>query len=301
MVWTYDAETRRAAPSLPKETGAETNFYAVQQEDGGYDDRIEHWLAGVENSAVVPYEKLLRGEIPQAQERMDFATFLSSMFARSPAARRMSAQVMGAAHHAMMSVVLATPERFEAELRKFEAEKGPIDPDIRTRLYDFARDTTKYSLGIHKEATLTALELSDDLQELFYAMGWCLLDASEQYLITSDSPVTRESPPEAAHPVRGNGGFLNKKVAVTFPLSPTRALVMRWTKDSRRASVMINRETSRHLNVVRAACAERFLYADRFEAGLHKLAQKYRHQGNKFQFGSKRDAAALPEIYVRRK
>lgn len=301
MIWTYDAEMRRAAPSLPKETGAESNFYAVQREDGTYDDRIENWLAGVENAASVAYEKLLCGEIPQAQERMDFATFVSSLFARSPATRRMSAQVIGATHHALMSTIAATPERFEAHVQRFEAENGPIDPDVRARLYDFARDTTRYSLAIHKDATLVALNASDDLQELFYDMGWSVLEASDQYLITSDSPVCRESPKESDRPVRGNGGFMNKKVAITMPLSPKRALLMRWTRDSRRGILPIDRSTSRHLNIIRAACAERFLYADRLDAGLHQLAQKYRHQGNKFQFGGPRDTAALPKITVRRK
>src|SRR5687767_15104824 len=78
MVWTYDNQTDTARPSIPKETGAQTNYYSAPgREEGEYDDSIEEWLSGVESDAVAPYEALLAGQIPQDQARADFAVYLS--------------------------------------------------------------------------------------------------------------------------------------------------------------------------------------------------------------------------------
>src|SRR4029078_1226419 len=92
MVWTYDTQTGLVRPSIPKETGAETNFYALRKDNGEYVDAIEDWLWGVEDKTAGPYERLLAGEIPTGQERAGFTTFIASQFARSPTTRRMYAE-----------------------------------------------------------------------------------------------------------------------------------------------------------------------------------------------------------------
>lgn len=191
MVWTYDNQTDTARPSIPKETGAQTNYYSAPgREEGEYDDSIEEWLSGVESDAVAPYEALLAGQIPQDQARADFAVYLSSQHARSPALRRMFAEVIAAHSHAHTKLITATPERFEEHLRRFEVEAGPIAPHIRERVYDFATDKSRYDLVVSREATLRAFLVSDDLLKIFFKMGWQVLASNEHHLISCDSPVT---------------------------------------------------------------------------------------------------------------
>lgn len=295
MVWTYDNHTGTARPSLARETAAQTNFYSAPAEEGQHDDSIEEWLAGVENEAAAPYEMLLAGEIPQDQARADFSVFLSSMFARSLATRRMYAEIIAAGHQAIAKVITATPQCFEEHIKRFEAEEGPIDQHIRERLYDFARDSTRYDLVVSREATLKALLLSDKLLKVFFEMGWQVLVSEQQHLISSDSPVTRASPDDQP----GGGGFIHRQVEVTFPLSPTHCLLLTWRRDLS-GFRPISRSIARMINVERAQHAERFLYADRFDGGIQRLGQKYKRIGLRMTFSGLINSDELPDIEVDR-
>jgi hypothetical protein len=280
MVWTYDNDKDTARHSIPKETGFQRNFYSVVgEQEGQYDDRLEEWLSGVENEAAKPYEALLSGNIPEGQPRADFSVYLSSQFVRSPATRRMYAEVRAAGAQGIMKVITETPERFESQIRQFEAKTGPIEKHIRDRLYNFASDPSRYHLVVSREATLSAFLLSDKLLKLFFKMGWQVLASDDQHLISCDSPVTRASPDD----LPGGGGFIHKKIEVTFPLSPTRCLLLTWRKDIP-GLAPINRSTARKINVERASYAERFLYADRFDSGIQRLAKKHKRTGPLMQF-----------------
>jgi hypothetical protein len=300
MIWTYDSVTGRVAPSLPAETAAETNFYSVQNEKGEYLDQIEGWLSGVESKASDPYGKLLRGEIPKGQQRADFATFMSSLFARSPAVRRLYGESLAANQEAQMAVLTATPERFESVLRRFEAETGPIDPDVRRKLYDFIRDKTKYTIEVSREVTLQALTVSDRLQELFFEMGWMVLESKDQHIITCDSPLTRTVPPETVDPLRGDAGFLNKRVQVTLPLSPTRCIMLRWRNDVSGRLVSISKASARLINGQRAYYSERFLYAREKDDGIVRLALKHRNHGHRMRPSGLINAEDMPPVKIRR-
>jgi hypothetical protein len=83
MVWTYDVDTRRVAPSLPSETGAEMNFYSVRDESGQWRADIERPFSSIETKAAEPYERLMNGDIPTGQARRDFSIFIATLYARS--------------------------------------------------------------------------------------------------------------------------------------------------------------------------------------------------------------------------
>jgi len=200
-----------------------------------------------------------------------------------------------------MAVLTATPERFESVLRRFEAETGPINPDVRRKLYDFIRDKTKYTIEVRREATLKALTVSDRLQHLFFEMGWTVLESKEQHMITCDSPLTRAAPSETIHPVRGDAGFLNKNVQVTLPLSPTRCILLRWRNDVSGRPVSISKASARLLNGQRAYYAERFLYAFERDNGIMRLAQKHRNHGHRMRPSGLINAEDMPVVKIKRR
>src|SRR6058998_1186923 len=75
QVWTYDSLTRRNWSQVPEETGTETHFYSLVNDDGTHDTRIEEMLSGFETRAAPVYEDLLQGNVPKlgTQERVHFA------------------------------------------------------------------------------------------------------------------------------------------------------------------------------------------------------------------------------------
>jgi len=71
----------------------------------------------------------------------------------------------------------------------------------------------------HFQPLRDALKTADPLAPLFFDMKSSILHANHGFFITSDNPVVREVDPRTRHPFYGDGGFTNKTVEVTFPLS----------------------------------------------------------------------------------
>jgi len=300
MVWTYDVKSGRVAPSLPTETGSETNFYSTLDENGQHVDVIETWLSEVEDKAANPYAKLLRGEIPSGQERADFATYLASLYARSPAMRRLNGQVLASGMLAKVKAVTEDPEAFEEARRALEAEGKLESPISREELLAFISDPSKYTLDVDRTATLPALLLSDRLQGPFFEMGWMVLGSNNQHIITCDSPVCRAADPRTIDPLCGDAGFANPTVQVTAPLSSNRCLYMGW-RDDVPGVTPVPKEEARMLNRQRAHYAERFLYADRLDSGIKRLGQKHAEHGHRVSVSGMINDAELPAIQVVRK
>lgn len=296
MLWTYDLLIGTSRPSLPKETATETNFYSVQDENGQYIDAIEKWLQGVETKAAPIYEQLLNGKIPQAQERMDFSTFIASLYSRTPAMRRIYGEVMGSGRQFLMNAIASKPDAFEQEIRRYEAEKGPIDPEVRERMRRFILNK-QYTIDVDHHAAIPALNLSDTLQGIFFEMGWAVVGNDEQHLITCDQPVVRVTPRKTFHPIYGDGGFLNKHVTVTVPLSPNRCLVMGWHPNVK-GVLHIKRDEARLYNQQRAYFAERYLYSSIQDDGIRRLGEKHKTPGMRIKFSGSED---LVEVKVKRR
>ncbi len=70
MIWTYTAGSGKAWSASPENTGVESNVYSVKEEDGEYNDELEHWLASVEDHASKVYHKLLKGSIGDDDKRI---------------------------------------------------------------------------------------------------------------------------------------------------------------------------------------------------------------------------------------
>jgi Protein of unknown function (DUF4238) len=281
MVWTYDIHENAVRRSIPKETAAQTNFYSLRDKDGNYDDKIEEWLSTVESEASAGYQALLRGELPKGEERDWLALFLACMYLRTPAMVRAGAEAMGNAIQAFANFVAKQPsEQFEVSLRRFEAKRGALDPEVRANMQEFLK-SNKYKVQVARHAGLPILGAAQRLFPLFASMGWAVLDAGKQYFITSDYPVIRSSPGKR-HPIYGDGGFLNREITVTMPLSPRRALHMEWSDDAGKV-IDIEREKVRTLNGLRAVFAERHLFADRRDDGIRRLGEKHKESKFKIQ------------------
>ena len=98
-VWTYEKETGKCWSSIPEQTAKQTHFYSIEKPDGTMDSHIEETLSQFEGRADPVYEALLAGNIPSpsnaSNERMYFSQFVALMMARTPAMRRMYAEVIG--------------------------------------------------------------------------------------------------------------------------------------------------------------------------------------------------------------
>ena len=275
-VWTYDKLKANVRHSVPDETGLEAHFYSAEKADGSMDTRLETYLSKVEGTAAPIYENLVRNdEIPTDQQRMDFAHFLALMYARTPTMRRLYGEMSGQMLQTLTYAYGSNDKVFAGMLKRYEADTGKkLTLEEAERLKSDFVDPSNYTIDIHKERTLEALNASDKLTPMFFDMTWTVSSVASGFLFTSDNPILKQYAQGSFHPIYGDGGFLNKTVRVSFPLSPKKLLTLSWSKSAPSQSG-ITRQYAESINEARAAHSERFLYAHIHHKNISKLAAKY--------------------------
>jgi Protein of unknown function (DUF4238) len=278
QVWTYDAIAAKAWSAIPEETAVQTHFYSAEKSDGTMDTRIEAFLSQVEGRAAPVYQALLRGIVPKnSQARLDFAQFLSLMYLRTPAMRRMAAEIRGRDVQIRNYAYASDHRAFEALTRRFEQERGaPIDPKVKEKVYKAMREPSGYEVIVPKEQTLHVLAASDKLIPILFKMKWCLVFAEHGFFVTSDNPLVLEVDPKTRHPIYGDHGFLNKTAEVTFPLSPKVVLLLSWDEKAPE-HCPFERPHVDFVNCVRAAHSDRYLYAHVHHKRVEQLAAEFKY------------------------
>lgn len=130
-VWTYDAETGNARPSVPEDTGFESHYYSFKNNDGTMNHSYDDFITEVEGFAAPIYKQLVERRIPHEQEKFDFALFLAVMYLRTPAMRRISGE-MYSRYIQITNYAYATHGRaFEEFVRGFEQSEGKCLSDAQ--------------------------------------------------------------------------------------------------------------------------------------------------------------------------
>jgi hypothetical protein len=255
MVWTYDPVSDSVRASTPEKTAVQTNFYSAMDADGNYIDAIETWLSGVGSKAADLYPKVLRGEVLKGQARADFAVFVSSLFARSPAQVNFAAEMIGAFAQMTNDMMVADRVRFEQLMDQWEADTGrKTTPEQREDTFNFARDKSRYTITVDRMAGLRGMAVADTLTDIFFKMKWIVVECVGQHVITSDSPVVRITPREYHSPVYGDGGLVHKHAFVTLPLTFTKVMELSWSETGDKPHVFrAGKDRGRLYNRQRAA------------------------------------------------
>jgi hypothetical protein len=270
-VWTYDKQGGASRSSRPEETGFETHFHSVEKDDGTMDTTIEKFLADVESKAAPVYRDLLSGKLPEDQAKADFSNFVAAMYARSPSMRRMFGEMKSRALQIRCYAYGSNDRAFEAFLKRSGVGRPPLDEKGKERLRQALIDPSQFEIAVSRESTLRCLGVMDKLAPMFFDMGWTLVHPAHGYFITSDNAVTKAVNPKTVSPFYGDGGFVNKTVEVTFPLSPKLMLLMTWAERPR-PHLAARREAAEGWNRARASHAERFLYAHIHDKRIIHLA-----------------------------
>jgi Protein of unknown function (DUF4238) len=275
-VWTYDKQSGNSRSSIPEETGFETHFYSVERDDGTKDTTIEKFLADVESKAAPVYRDLLEGKLPEGQPKADFANFLAAMFARTPSLRRMFGEMKSRALQIHNYAYGIDDRAFESFVKRSGEGRAPLDEEGLEALRNALLDPSQFEIEVSRESTLRCLGVMDRLTPLFFKMGWTLVYSAHGYFITSDNALAKAVDPKSVSPFYGDGGFVNRTVEVTFPLSPKTMLLMTWAEKPR-PQLEAPGEAVDGWNRARASNAERFLYAHIDDKRIAQLAAEQAH------------------------
>jgi Protein of unknown function (DUF4238) len=275
-VWTFDKQGGKSRSSIPEETGFETHFYSVERDDGTKDTTIEAFLADVESKAAPVYRALLEGKHPEGQPKADFANFLAAMFARTPSLRRMYGEMQSRALQIHNYAYGVSDKAFESFVRRSGEGRPALDEKGLEALRNALLDPSQFEIEVSRASTIRCLGVMDRLTPLFFKMGWTLVSPTDGYFITSDNALTKAVDPKSVSPLYGDGGFVNKTVEVTFPLSPNVMLLLTWVENPR-LQLEAPREAVDGWNRARASNAERFIYAHTDDECIAHLAAEQAH------------------------
>jgi Protein of unknown function (DUF4238) len=278
QVWTYDAMSGRQWSATAENTSVAGNFYSGERPDGTMGTSIEEHLSLIESAAAPVYEALLRCEIPadHSQDKMNFAHFLGLMYVRTTSMRRMATESYGRFMQIMLYATAAHPAAFETSMRRYEQERGELfDAEERAELRRaMMTGLADYEFSVPQERTFTVLGAADIIAPILSGMIWSVMIARDGYFITSDNPLVRVVSPTSVSPIYGDGGFLNPTAEMTFPLSPSKLLYISRNTAARR--VVLAPPYLDMANMNRAGASEQYLFADRKDAAVARLAQQFR-------------------------
>ena len=95
-VWIYEKGDSNITRSTPRNIAVRKHYYSFETKSGSIDSQsVENALADVENKAAPVFQKVLRHEQLDDEDRNAFAVFLSLMTARVPNYRENLESVFG--------------------------------------------------------------------------------------------------------------------------------------------------------------------------------------------------------------
>lgn len=297
FICSYDFEKDTVIQAKSKDTGLEQNFYSPMNESGERFDELEIWLSQVESIAAPLFDDLHTGRTFIGDEREKLALFIAAQYTRSPMLISCAADFMGQMAHHVGQRLSANPNDHEKSMDEYDKETGEnTSAEEREKMREFLLNTQNYKINVLQQAGLSITTGAVDIAKLFIKMNWFVSEVKNQHLITSDSPVVKVSDPKT-YSAYGDGGFLNKTMYVTFPLSPTRILIMSWMGKEDGVVRVVGKQTGRLYNRQRASWAKRFLYANCRDSGIVALGNKVIKNGQRPRIVS---GESLPEIEVKR-
>lgn len=292
MIWAYDKKLGRVHPTRIENTGGQGNFYSVRRGNGELDDQIDEHLQNVESRAADPYERLIRGEELREQARADFASFLATLYVRSPGMIRSAAEANGKMMQAFMDLHWHDRDAFDRSLDKMGAD-GIGDPGMdRDRLYEFWKQKD-FSLAVLEQSGLLGLGAADPIQEILFDRPWRILETESARFITGDQAVTLWNPPR---PPLSIGGFADPAAEVSFPLNPTQCLLITGRHLPFRRT-LVAEPAVWQLNELRAFEAERLLWSSTRDERVLALALKHQASRRRFRMSGEEH---LAEVEVKR-
>lgn len=276
-LWVYDPRSDGPRDSIPLNEAVETDLYSVMAPDGTRDTRVETALAMLESDGAPVLKAIASGATAlaslQDQDRAAFAAFVASIYLRSDTLRQHFADFEGRVLTRATELMISHDGAWETFARRQAADGKPISQELRAKTREFMADPSRYELHMRKDGTMTALATLDTVSQLMFRMHWTLIHAAPgETLVVSDNPVTLVIVND--RPTFMRGGLGSRDAEVTLPLSPSVALLMHW-RSGLTDKFQADRETTRHLNRMRAGFAERCIYADRRSDGIWRLASKH--------------------------
>jgi len=223
----FDARVRRTYPTNIENIAAERDFNTVDAE-GHRPDALETGLSMFEAELAPAIERVkAAGRFEHEEDRALILNFMCLLSMRNPRQREAVHGFQERVMKQVMSLLIATPQRWESHMKKATAAGYLIKNNVSYyEMKRFVEDDQYAILTPTNYHIKLEMHLFDKVLPLFFERRWTMLHASERSggFVTSDHPVCLmwSSPQRQGKLPPGHG---LKGTQVLFPLSPRFALL----------------------------------------------------------------------------
>lgn len=210
----------------PKDVACQRYYNAVKLESGEIDTQtIEKELSQIEESGSAAVRALLAGDKPTAQQRKDFALFLTSQDFRSPRRRQQFADMLlGIEHNKFDQDTVKNMESYIRAVTQASDKSDKFDVSTLSDESELKVDEDG-TISVSIEATAGALSAARHFAPLVAKMDWHLFRMPRgKSLIISDSPVQLYENPKTLEKISGPAYFRQGSY-ISFPLTPEACFV----------------------------------------------------------------------------
>ena len=213
--------------ALPENVAKIHNYYSAKKEDGTYEDRLEHLLqTHIEDPGLAVIKRLIAGHYNISRDaRLRLSVLLAIQEYRVPWMREQMGILMQGMMERHMGAAVKAPGVLESLLKEHaladEDDVGRMAAEMRRGLQE-----GEIKLSATPTASLHAMAYAlDILPNIYFSMGWEVLETRSIPFIKSDCPVyiyyvpVRRDLPHC--------GLMDKRVQIRFPLCQTKLLVVR--------------------------------------------------------------------------
>jgi hypothetical protein len=204
----------------PEQAASGRYFYAVTDDEGTRHNRIEGFLAVVENHAAPAFARLLADPKKlSGSDRATIAFFLALLDVRTPGGTERGANMLDTMMRMMFASNFSDAPNFAKKYRELfgEANDEEIEEFRRRTLGMLRSDEVGYD-SPRTAALSTGFRASGEIAAHIFGMTWTVLGSTDEYFVTSDRGLAMFDP-KPKYPWSGNSWESSPKAQTTIPLS----------------------------------------------------------------------------------
>ena len=261
VLWVYDKVGGTPRPQTTYNTMAEYGFYDFENNTGDI-QALDKGMQQLEGAAAPILKRLSDPRVNLTDEEIAlFAGFLALTYVRVPTTLKAIEELKQAFAFEMLKFGTKQPEIWQ-RISEFTRQKYGDEDGKEQQILQIMREPEKYFRvqPNHEDAVAESLKAIIPIAELlYYRMNWTICQAPiGSFFITSDMPLCVFVPTGKGRGKFG-GGFEEKEVQVTFPVTPQVLLLIDW-KD-RQHHMRVGEAFVREKNEHMARIAERWVIA----------------------------------------
>jgi hypothetical protein len=268
----FDIREQKSFVDIPLNLSRVRDSYVFTRPDGTRDHSVDQMLGSLENDVSKPsadgsvFSKVVSGRKLTEDERAIFASFVASMYVRSPFLRRQAAEFKASIIGKFNREAALDDDKWAARIAEVEGLED-FDPVTAARARQTLIDQN-YDLEMPREGTLITVNGMPEYAKLVTAMRWSIVRASRGDFITCDSPLSHLT---SRYAPSGYVDIRERQSTLSFPLTSAVCWVGHW--NSRRPPIVrACANQIRLFNLLRVVNADRQIYAMPYSQNLAAMA-----------------------------